>query len=52
VYHKTLEYFYKDYKKVGKWWSKKELTDKFASLLSREMLTPLEKDRLEKKGIE
>lgn len=49
VYHEALEYFYKEYKKTGVWWTKEFLLDKFSYLLKREMLTPLEFERLEKK---
>ena len=49
VYHSSLEYFYKDYKKTGVWWTKDQLIEKFSHLLKREMLTPLELERLEKK---
>ncbi len=49
IYHKTLEYFYKDYKKTGKWWAKKDLSDKFGALLAKEILTEVQRERLDKK---
>lgn len=52
VYHSTLEYFYKDYKKTGVWWNREKLIDTFSHFLKREMLTPLELERLDKKGRE
>lgn len=52
VYHKTLEYFYLEYKNtwVPPW--EKFLESRFKYLLSKEILTPEEQGRLENKGIQ
>ncbi|MDD2487211.1 MAG: ATP-dependent DNA helicase [Candidatus Gracilibacteria bacterium] len=52
VYHKTLEYFYLEYKKNLVSPEKDYLERTFVWLLSKEILSPEEHDRLKQKGID
>jgi hypothetical protein len=51
VYHKTLELFYLGYKKSGTKPLKDFLEKNFITLLSKEILSPQEFDKLKEKGI-
>lgn len=52
MYHRTLELFFGKYIETGKWENVGYLTATFSHLIAREILTPSELERLEKKGIE
>lgn len=52
IYHRVLELFYGKYIEKWKWEEKSYLTSTFSLLLKREILTPVEFERLEKKGLE
>lgn len=52
VYHRVLELFYGKYIQNWKWEEKSYLTATFSLLLKKEILTPIEYERLEKKWIE
>ncbi|MDD2516150.1 MAG: ATP-dependent DNA helicase [Candidatus Gracilibacteria bacterium] len=52
VYHKTLEIFYSEFKNKGEIPTKKYIENVFLTLLSKQILTPEQEEKLKQKGTE